>query len=189
METVAFRTLLRDARAGNAQAAAVLVEEFSPALRRQIRMHLTDPWLRRVIDTSDLLPSVLGNFFIRLAAGQFDLERPEQLIKLLSVMAVNRIRNHARSAKAEGGAKRTEKGSSLSGIAMHGVSPSEIVANKELLERVYDLLAEDERALAERRTAGLTWDQIAEELGGSAEALRKKFVRAMDRIARQFDFE
>jgi RNA polymerase sigma-70 factor (ECF subfamily) len=53
-------------------------------------LHLTDPRLRRVLDTVDVCQSVLGGF-VRAAAGQFDLEQPEQLVKLLTTMARNRI--------------------------------------------------------------------------------------------------
>ena len=44
-------------------------------------------------------------------------------------------------------------------------------------------MTDDERQLAELRGGGLEWPEIAAQVGGSPDALRKKFTRAMDRIA------
>ncbi|QJW99127.1 ECF-type sigma factor [Frigoriglobus tundricola] len=90
-----FADLIRRVRAGQAEAAAELVDQFEPEIRRAIRMRLTDPRLRRVLDSVDICQSVFGQFFARAAAGQFDLQEPNQLVRLLVVMAQNRLRNHA----------------------------------------------------------------------------------------------
>ena len=52
--------------------------------------------LRRVLDSVDVCQSVLANFFVRVAAGQFDLDQPEQLLRLLATMARNRILDHVK---------------------------------------------------------------------------------------------
>lgn len=39
------------------------------------------------------------------------------------------------------------------------------------------------------RQQGLEWAAIAAELGGSPEALRKHFTRALDRVARRLGLE
>jgi hypothetical protein len=38
---------------------------------------LTDARLRREIDSADICQAVLANFFVRVAAGQFEIETPE----------------------------------------------------------------------------------------------------------------
>src|SRR6516164_3751579 len=94
-EDAGFAELIRRVRARDADAAAEVVRRYEPEIRRAVRVRLTDPGLRRVLDSMDICQSVLGNFFVRAAAGQFDLDRPEQLIKLLARMARNRLTNEA----------------------------------------------------------------------------------------------
>jgi RNA polymerase sigma-70 factor (ECF subfamily) len=78
-------------RAGDADAA--VVRRYEPEIRRAVRLRLTDPSLRRVLDSMDVCQSVLASFFVRAAAGQFDLEEPSQLLRLLVVMARNKLRD------------------------------------------------------------------------------------------------
>src|SRR5437868_13055213 len=105
-EDVSFTDLVRRVRGGDGAAAAELVRRYEPALRAAIRVRLTDPHLRRVLDSTDVCQSVLANFFVRAAAGQFDLDRPEQLLGLLATMARNKVTNLAlreRAARRGGG--------------------------------------------------------------------------------------
>src|SRR5262245_1727728 len=78
-----FADLLRRLRAGDADAARQLVARYEPEIRRTVRIRLTDPRLRRVLDSTDVCQSVLANFFVRVSAGEFDLSQPEQLTALL----------------------------------------------------------------------------------------------------------
>lgn len=143
----------------------------------------TNPSVQRIMDTSDLVQSVLGNFFIRLAAGQFDLEHPEQLVRLLATMARNKILNYSRSEK-----KRADA-SGLSGLLEDAACPSEIVANKDLYETVQRMLSPEEQALAALRARGESWQSVSESLGGTPESLRKQFARAMNRVADQLELD
>jgi RNA polymerase sigma-70 factor (ECF subfamily) len=59
-----------------------VVPEFEPDIRRLIRVRLTDPTQQRVLDCDNVLQSVLGNFFVRVIAGRFDLDETVQLVKL-----------------------------------------------------------------------------------------------------------
>jgi len=59
----------------------------------------------------------------------------------------------------------------------------------ELLDRVRQGFTEEERNLADLRAAGRKWAEIATELGGSPEALRKKYDRAIDRMACQLGLD
>jgi RNA polymerase sigma-70 factor (ECF subfamily) len=67
-----FHDLVRRVRSGDDAAAAKLVRHYGPALRRAVRTRLTDPELRRLLDSMDICQSVLASFFVR-AAGQYDL--------------------------------------------------------------------------------------------------------------------
>jgi RNA polymerase sigma-70 factor (ECF subfamily) len=180
-----FRDLIGRARAGDAQAAAELVRQFEPEIRRYIRVRLTDPGLHRFLDSVDVFQSVLANFFVRLTAGQFDLDRPEQLVKLLVRMARNKIVDQARKPARR---RNQDGGSGLwQGMVDPGQSPSAIVAKAEFLSAVRRRLTAEERFLVEQRTEGRSWQQIAAACNGSAEALRKKLQRALDRVCADLD--
>src|SRR5438105_2818266 len=108
-EPLSFVDLVRRVRAGDEQASAELVRRYEPAIRIAVHARLTDPGLRRLLDSLDICQSVLGNFFVRATAGEFELERPEQLIKLLITMARNRLTDHAlRQRAARRDYRRTE---------------------------------------------------------------------------------
>src|SRR5216684_6247091 len=99
-EETAFVDLIRRVRAGDAQASAELVRRYEPAIRIAVRVRLNDPGLRRLFDSMDICQSVLGSFFVRAALGQFELDNPDQLLKLLVTMARNRLTNHALQEQA-----------------------------------------------------------------------------------------
>jgi DNA-directed RNA polymerase specialized sigma24 family protein len=186
------RDLLRRIRSGDADAAAELVRRYEPEIRRAIRVKLTDPRLRRVLDSVDVCQSVLGNFFVRAAAGQFELDNPRQLLGLLVTMARNKVLDHARRQQADRrDQRRLDAGAAggLEQVADGGPGPGSIVAGRELLEEVRRRLSDEERELAEERAQGRDWAAIAADRGGSAEALRKKLARALDRVARQMGLE
>lgn len=188
-----FRALLARARSGDDEAARRLVAQFEPEVRRHVRMHLTNPRLQRVFDSLDICQSVMANFFVRIAAGQFEVERPEQLRKLLTTMARNRLRDHWRSERAmRRDNRRTEQHDNLDAaeaVAGQEPTPSVIVAQRELVDQLQARLSPEERELADQRAAGCEWAEIAGRLGASPEAVRKRFTRAMDRAARELGLD
>src|SRR3954452_1670397 len=100
-EDIPYADFLGRIRAGDEQAAAELVRRYESAVRIEIRMRLADSRLRRGLDTMDICQSVLGRFFLRVAAGQYDLERPEQLVRLLAAIARNKVAYQARRQQAQ----------------------------------------------------------------------------------------
>jgi RNA polymerase sigma-70 factor (ECF subfamily) len=187
-----FRALIRKVRAGDADAAAELVRQYEPEIRRAVRVRLSDPRLGRVLDSMDISQSVLANFFVRAAAGQFELGQPEQLLRLLIKMARNKLLDQVRRQQAERRDQRRLQSGELSDLANipdPGQTPSQIVAGRELLEALRRRLSREEQYLADQRARGLEWSQIAADLGGTAEALRKQLGRALDRAARDMGLE
>jgi RNA polymerase sigma factor (sigma-70 family) len=183
-----FLALVRRVRTGDGAAAAELVRLYEPAVRRVVRLRLRDPRLRRVLDSTDVCQSVMASFFVRVAAGQFELNRPEQLLKLLAVMARNKLAGQARRAYVT---RRDvgEETPSGSGLPDPGPGPCQAATWRDLLDAVRGRLSDEERQLADRRALSRGWEQIAAELGGSPEALRKKLSRALDRVARQLGLD
>src|SRR5262245_47262395 len=99
-EDTTFADFLRRTRAGDAQGAAEPVRRYEAAVRLAVRMRLGDARLRRVLDSMDICQSVLASFFVRAAAGQYDLERPDQLVHLLVAIARNKVAYQARRQRA-----------------------------------------------------------------------------------------
>src|SRR5438105_3109152 len=178
--------LLKRLRAGDGAAAAELVRRYEPEIRRAVRVRLTDPRLRRVLDSIDICQSVLGHFFVRAAAGQIELDRPENLLRLLVTMARNKVLDHARRQQAARRDQRRIEGTddNLAAVADPAPSPSQIAVGRELLERVRRELSDEERELADERALGRDWPEIAAARGATPDALRKKLTRALDRVAR-----
>ena len=99
LDESSFSAFIVRIRAGDEQATADLVKRYEPEIRREVRLRLRDPRLRRDFDSMDICQSVLASFFLRAAAGQFDLEQPDQLLKLLVAMARNKLAAQGRSQR------------------------------------------------------------------------------------------
>ena len=190
-EENSFTELIRRVRAGDQQAATELVQKYEPAIRVAVRVRLKDPALRRLLDSMDICQSVLANFFVRAATGQFELDRPEQLLKLLATMARNKLTNHAvkqRAGRRDARRLVTEV-IDETWFVDPGETPSEIVSRRDLLREVRARLSEEERWVAEQRAEGRAWSEIAAERGEVADAVRMRFTRALDRVARELELE
>jgi RNA polymerase sigma factor (sigma-70 family) len=201
-ENVDFQVLLRRVRAGDGQAAAELVRRYEPAIRRAARVRLMDTRLNRLLDSMDICQSVLASFFVRAALGQYELDTPAQLLKLLATMTRNKLSNQVKSqgrvrrdfrrVEDRGGRNGSDEMSAVGGVeglAGTGRTPSTEVATRELLEEARRRLSPDELSLLERREQGREWTEIAAELGSSPEAIRKRLARAIDRVAHELGLD
>ena len=180
-----FSALLGHAQSGDSDAATELVRRYEPELRRYVRVRLTDSRLRRFVDSVDICQSILGRFFVGFFAGKYQLQSPQQLIALLLRMAKNEVCDQIRKQRA---ARRGGRGAqasalhSLEALADSCMNPSEQASNAELVEKMLEELSSHERLLAERRMAGFGWAELAAELQTSAEVLRKRFTRVLQRV-------
>jgi RNA polymerase sigma-70 factor (ECF subfamily) len=180
-----FADFLARIRAGDDRAAEELVRKYESAVRTNIRIRLTDPKLKRLLESVDICQSVLASFFVRAAAGQFDLETPAQLVALLMKMAQNKLAMQARHHHAEQRDQRRAVDLAAQGgeVEAGGAGPATLAANRDLLEAFRARLTEEERTVADRRAAGQGWAEIAQALGGTADQRRVQYTRAVDRAA------
>lgn len=181
-----FREAIQRMRAGDEQAAADLVREYEPLIRREVRMHLVDARLRRVFDSLDVEQSVLASFFVRAAAGEYDLDSPAQLAALLVRMVQNKLASTVRKQyRRRRDARRTESNEqALYATVVEESTVSEQLANRELLEALQQQLSREELEIARLRGAGLSWEEVAAEVGGKAHSRRMQLSRAVERAAR-----
>src|SRR5262245_19533634 len=186
-----FAGFIRRIREGDEQAATELVRLYEPLIRREVRLHLRDRRLRRLFESRDVCQSVLGSFFVGTALGQYDFETPGQLVKLLAAMTRNKVaaaaRDHYRQRRDS--RRTTDLADGGEQIADQGPSPSETIRGEELLKLLQAELTQDERAVAELRRQGLTWEDVAARLGGTAGARRVQLARAIDRVSRKCGLE
>jgi RNA polymerase sigma factor (sigma-70 family) len=185
-ESLDFVDFLRRIRAGDHAAATELVRRFEPLIRREVRMRIGDDRLNRVFDSADVSQSVFASFFTRAASGEYQLERPDQLVRLLVSMAHNRVVSRVRKERRLVRDVRRLAGepNALQQVGDAGPSPSEIASRKEEWEFVKSSLTDEEHQIFELRGAGLSWDEIAGRLGGSGPSRRMQLSRGLDRLRR-----
>jgi RNA polymerase sigma-70 factor (ECF subfamily) len=184
-DEIQFEELLALVRRGDADAAETLVKRFETAIRVAVRTRLSDPALRRQFDSIDICQSVLASFFIRAAAGQYDLHDPKQLVALLTRMAHNKLAMHARHQYRHRRDVRRLASFNDNGPEVAAATPGPLrhATGRDLLDRVYTMMEPPVREMVEYRARGTGWREIAARLGGTAESRRKQFQRAIDRIA------
>lgn len=189
-EPLSFEELIARTRRGDEQAAAELVRRYEPAIRRAVRVRMTDSQLRRSCDSMDVCQSVLASFFVRVALGQYELQTPEQLLQLLTTMARNKLLNQSRQQHAAcRDARRLQSDVSDRELASPAPGPSELAEMRELLQMVQQRLDPDTLRLVELRSQGHSWSSIAGLVGGNAVALRQKLHRALARLSQDFGLE
>jgi RNA polymerase sigma-70 factor (ECF subfamily) len=179
-----FRELIGRVRARDPEAARELVARYESVIRRVVRIHLHDARLRRVLDSTDICQSVLASFFVRTALGQYEVESPEQLLNLLTAITRNKLTNQAHRLRAQRRDIRRETAldDHTGSVPDQASDPAQQVSAREILQKVLDGLDEQERYLAEQRSLGRSWPELAAELGGTDGALRKKLTRALHRV-------
>jgi RNA polymerase sigma-70 factor (ECF subfamily) len=186
-----FQELIGRVRAGDQAAAFELVRRYEPAIRRAVRIRLGDSRLARAFDSMDVCQSVMASFFIRAALGQYEINAPEQLLSLLATMARHKLADRVDRERADCRDNRRveEGGAETREVAAAASTPSQQVAARELVEEVQRRLSPEERQIVELRNQGLGWHEIAERLGGTPDALRKRLSRATDRIAQELGID
>jgi len=184
-----FQELMQRVRNRDQAAAAELVQRYERHVRRAVRFQLVDPRLRRVFDSMDVCQSVLATFFKRAAAGQYQLEHADQLIHLLVRMACNKVAGQARKQRAQRrDVARVEHASFLAGEQTGpDREPGELMAQRELVARFRERLSDEEWRLVSERADGRGWAEIAADVGGTPEGLRKRLSRAVERAERQLN--
>jgi RNA polymerase sigma-70 factor (ECF subfamily) len=187
-----FAELIEGIRRGDADAAARLVREYEPEIRRAVRIRLHDSPMQRLFDSMDICQSVMANFLVRASAGQFELERPEQVLGLLVKMARHKLTDKARAQhgpRRHPGGQQQEGSAVIRAVTDPAASPSRILQGKELLDRIRQHLTAEEATLLEYRAQGLQWPEIAAKLNAKPDAVRKQFTRAVDRVVEELGAE
>jgi RNA polymerase sigma-70 factor (ECF subfamily) len=185
-EQSSFADFVRRIRAGDEEAAREVVRQFEPVIRLEVRRRLSDPSLYRIFDSMDICQSVLATFFVRASAGQYDLEKPEQLAKLLVAITQKKLAFETRKQHYQRrDTRRTFQGDAATlETVTERPGPERQITMQDLVRTVRDRLTTEERQLADLRVQGHTWPEIAAKVGGAPQARRRQLERALDRVAR-----
>src|SRR5262245_963424 len=99
---------------------------YQPVIRSRVRgwLRMHDARLRRLFSSMDICQSVLASFFVRAAAGQYDLERPEQVAALLVQMARHKLGHQVSKQTARRRDVRRVEGSGLETVQLAVDTPS-----------------------------------------------------------------
>ena len=189
--SLSFAELIELVRRGDQDAATEVVRRYEPAIRLEVRRRLHNPNLYQLLDSLDICQSVLGSFFARAAVGQYDLNGPDDLVRLLTTMARNKLTGQVRRERAARRDRRRELAlpSGAAEPASSEAEPWRDLAAREVLDEVYRRLSPRERELIQWRFEGHQWAAIAEQVGDTPVVLRKRLSRALDRVTRELGLE
>ncbi|MBI3408938.1 MAG: sigma-70 family RNA polymerase sigma factor [Planctomycetes bacterium] len=170
-------------RKGDEGAAQKLFDRYVDQVLKLAKRHLRQRMAGRV-DPEDIAQSVFRTFFHRAHKGQFHIEEPEDLCKLLARITVHKtfrqIAFHKR-AKRDADIETGETQEVLLTRLASGPTPEEAVAFVDQIESFFSLLKPTDRQILEMRMEGYNNLEIAEKLGISDRKIR----RLMERIRSQ----
>ncbi len=185
VDTDALKGWIERIKRGDQMAAAELVRHFEPEIRRFVRVRLTDPKLRRFMDSMDVVQSVMGRFFQGIQSDRLQVEHPLQLLRLLMTMARNSLLDHVRRAKVRRGVTGTGGDQELQFVADRHIGQTELVEQADLVALVRGRLSSEEQLALDRWLHGDGWEQMSQDFGCEPDAIRKKVTRAIDRATKE----
>jgi len=151
-----------------------VLRQLDPFLRQVIRLRLIDPRLRRAVDTSDILQSLLKDFLSRQPNDTPPAGSTGGLYAYLAAAVRNKIRARLRKECAHLGSL-PEDWDAVSPEP----SPAQYLEDQDLWQVVRERLPEQTRRLFDLRAQGLTWGEIAQQIGGKPHTLRVRLSRAV----------
>jgi RNA polymerase sigma-70 factor (ECF subfamily) len=179
------------ARAGDAEALDHLVVRHLPSLMAFVRLQAGKLVLGKE-SLRDLVQSACVE--VLRDAAHFDYRGDAAFRRWLFTQALNKIRNkhrHYRAARRDAAREAAPDGSGDANDLAQGYAtlctPSQAAIGREevaRLEAAFERLPPDQRqAVVLRRVVGLSYDQIAEEMGRNEGAVRTLVYRGVARLA------
>lgn len=181
--TSSFQVLLSDLRSGDQQTAARVFERYATRLLGLARKKL-DPLLSARVDPEDVVQSAFKSFFLRFAAGRFELDSWEGLWALLSVITARkcgRWNEHFHSRKTD--VRREVTGGAWE-VLSDDPTPLEAASLAETVERLMEPLDEEDREILALRLQGYTVQEVSRRLGCTEYRVRLVHARAARQLGR-----
>jgi hypothetical protein len=180
-----FAETLRQIEQGDNHALDELIGCYGDQLRVMVQrwMRGRGPELTRLIEPADICQVVWANLCKSLRAGRCEFAVPDDLLKLLNVMARNELSEQVRKLRAARRDTRRDVAiDRAEEVPSDDTTPSGKLNRTEQVDAVYSKMTEEERRIGELRMLDYDWPTIAERLGGSAEGRRKQWARVVQRL-------
>lgn len=174
MPTPELQEFFAKIQGGDERAVEVMLQEMDPFLRRVIRMRLLDGRLRRAVDTTDILQSLLKDFLRQPAAGEPAESSSDALCAYLAAAVRHKVQTRLRKERRNAGSLPEE---------WEHASPEpdvgQRVEDQDLAAAIRERLDESARQIFDLKAEGLTWQEVAAKVGGTADASRMRLNRAV----------
>src|SRR4051794_33361153 len=184
-ESAHDRSYLNMWRAGDENAAKHLFDRYVDQLVALARRRISQRLSSR-IDAEDIVQSVFRTFFNRAKEGQFTVEDPDDLCKLLARITVHKTlrqvafhKRGKRDAGMETGQSEISQELLLSLLGGEP-SPEETTAFLDQLEHFLCQMKPDDRRVLEMRMEGYSNVEIAAKLGITDRTIRRLMERVRD---------
>lgn len=180
-----FNQRLQRLRSGDFDEINCFVAEYEPFIRRTLRFRIARAGLQSAADSVDVCQSVLGGFLLHLAAGEYALASEDDLRKLLVAIANKKfLVLNRRETATKRDHRQTRSIEQIGELAVNVQNETyKNLEYTEFLATVVSRLSPEEQRLFECRREGVAWEVIAKELSQDAILLRKRFSRALQRVA------
>ncbi len=161
-------------RGGNGQEVETLLRDLDPFLRKAIRLRLIDGRLRRTLDTTDILQSLLNDFLSQEVGAPPATGDVGGLCAYLTAAVHHKIRRKARKERRHAGSLPDNWDP-----ASPEPTGTRRIDDADLNQFIRGRLSESNVLLFDLRAQGLTWIEIAAKVGGMPDALRMRLTRAV----------
>ena len=191
------RTLIRDGKQGDANALSTLFARYQERVLRIVRLRLNPALRDRLrLQSMDILQETFLHAIRKLK--DFEPTTEASFLHWLSRIVENVIRDqldYSKAGKRDAAAERSlDQSIALpSGrvllrdvIPDEGTSPTQAVTRKGMRSIVDELLLEldefERELIIQRKLEGLTFGEMAHDLGKSEDAVRKHFNRSFQKL-------
>jgi RNA polymerase sigma-70 factor (ECF subfamily) len=189
-EDSSFAALMKRLRAGDQDAARQLFHRFAERLIALARSRLSGP-MRRREDPEDIVQSVFKSFFLRHAAGKFELADWDNLWAVLAVITLRKCGHHIdhlraacrnvyREVQAPPG---VEEAAESWGVIARDPTPTEAAMLAETLEEVMRTLDAREQKMLALSFEGHSILAISKQVGRSERTVQ----RVLERVRRKLE--
>ena len=172
-----FELLMNKVRDGSDSAAWDLVEQYGPYVLRAVRRNIRHE-IRAKFDSQDFAQAVWTSFFDCSNQMQ-QVERPEQLVRLLATMARNKVIDEGRKRDTKRYCVKNETSmteltqESNQGLKSKDPTPSQLAIVREQWEQVLEGQPSHYRRIAQLKLSGETNTAIADKLGINEKTVRR----------------
>ena len=177
-------------QAGDENAARALFDRYAEQLVVLAQKRISQRLASR-IDAEDIVQSVFRTFFHRARQGQFHLEDPDDVCKLLARITVHKtFRQIAFHRRAKRDAcQETGQGDETQDMVLKLLTgeptPEEATEFLDQLQHFLDKLEPDDRKILELRMEGYNNVEIAERLGTNDRKIRRVMERVRELAERE----